>query len=117
MIPPWKARTRIKLEGYKGKSSGTATASKNDAACNGVRKSRQEGEGNLRYHLYNGPVPCDEYQRLEQIYFAALVENSKISLRRANMESETWREAANETRAACEATLSDLNKHRAEHGC
>jgi hypothetical protein len=52
-----------------------------------------------------------------RIYFAALVENSKINLRRANMESETWREAANETLAACEATLSDLNKHRAEHGC
>jgi hypothetical protein len=73
--------------------------------------------GLFRQGHYNGPVPCDEYQRLEKIYFAALVENSKIRLRRANMESETWSEAAMETREACETALIDLNQHGAEHGC
>jgi hypothetical protein len=62
-------------------------------------------------------VPCGEYQRLEKIYLASLVENSKIRLRMANMESETWSEAAKETRAACDTALIDLNQHRAEHGC
>jgi hypothetical protein len=62
-------------------------------------------------------VPCDEYQRLEKIYLTALVEGSKIRLRRANMEGDTWSEAAMETREACEKALIDLNEHRAEHGC
>jgi len=62
-------------------------------------------------------VACDEYQRLEKVYFAALIENSKIILRMANMESETWSEAAKETRAACEYALANLNQHKAKHGC
>jgi hypothetical protein len=67
--------------------------------------------------LDNGPVPCGEYQRLDKIYLAALIESSKISLRRANMETETWSEAAKETRKACERALIDLKQHQAEHGC
>ena len=62
-------------------------------------------------------MPCDEYERLEKIYLAALIENSKIRLRRVNMESETWREAANETRVAWETALDNLNQHIVEHGC
>jgi hypothetical protein len=62
-------------------------------------------------------MPCAEYQRLETIFLTALIENSKIRLRRINMESETWREAAKETRADCEAALEELNAHRREHGC
>jgi hypothetical protein len=67
--------------------------------------------------LFNDPVPCGEYQRLDKIYRAALIESSKISLRSANMETETWSEAAMETRKACKRALIDLKQHKAEHGC
>jgi hypothetical protein len=52
------------------------------APATALEQSRQEGEGIFRHGLYNGPVPCDEYQRLEQIYFAAL--------RRFEPDSTRW---------------------------
>ena len=62
-------------------------------------------------------MDCDERQRLTTIYLAAVVKNSMAGRAVADMKSEDWREATEETRKACEEALADLNAHRKEHGC
>jgi hypothetical protein len=62
-------------------------------------------------------MPCEERERLEKIYLAAVVRNAKAGLGIADMRSEAWREATKDTRDACEEALEQLNAHRREHGC
>jgi hypothetical protein len=62
-------------------------------------------------------VPCGERQRLEKIYFVAVVENDRAAIAIADVESEAWRDATQETREDCAEALADLNQHRAGHGC
>jgi hypothetical protein len=67
--------------------------------------------------VYSSPVPCDERKRLEKVYLDAIRENTMAAAHILNAKSKAWREATKETRAACDATLEALNKHRAKHGC
>jgi hypothetical protein len=59
--------------------------------------------------LYSNPMQCEERQRLTNIYLEAVAENAGIGIRIANMKSETWREATEETRVLYQAKLSDIN--------
>jgi hypothetical protein len=62
-------------------------------------------------------VHCEERERLEKLYLAAVAENSKTGLTIPDMRSEAWRKATKQTREACETALANLNAHRKEHGC
>ncbi len=67
--------------------------------------------------VYSSPVLCEERQLLAKVYLDAVRKNSIAGMRILNTKSEAWREATKETRAACDVTLADLNRHREEHGC
>ncbi len=67
--------------------------------------------------VYSSPMPCEERKRLAKVYLDAVRKTSIAGLRILNAKSEAWREATKETRAACDVTLANLNRHREEHGC
>jgi len=60
---------------------------------------------------------CRARERLITAYMSAIVDASEAGSAIADMKSEAWREATNETREACRNALEDLNAHRREHGC
>jgi hypothetical protein len=60
---------------------------------------------------------CRERERLIAAYMSAVVNVSEAGFAIADMKSEAWREATEETREACRNALEDLNSHRREHGC
>jgi len=67
--------------------------------------------------VYSSPVPCEERKQLAKVYLDAVRKNSIAGMRILNAKSEAWREATKETRAACDLALTELNRHREEHGC
>jgi hypothetical protein len=67
--------------------------------------------------VYSSPVPCEERKRLEKVYLEAVRKNVMAGAHVLNSKSAAWREATKTTRAACDATLADLNGHRGKHGC
>ncbi len=62
-------------------------------------------------------MPCEERMRLAKVYLEAVRKNSIAGMRILNTKSEAWREATKETRAACDAALAELNRHRTQHAC
>jgi hypothetical protein len=70
--------------------------------------------------LSKHPAPCEECQRLADVYLAAIARNNDAASAMATFYREswpdTWREEMKDFRAACQEALENFNRHRAEHG-
>jgi len=77
--------------------------------------------GGFRRGLNNGPVPCEEHQRLISVHLAAVARlneaDEAVAKSRGQGGWEVWHEAAKEARRVCREILADLDRHRQEHGC
>jgi hypothetical protein len=62
-------------------------------------------------------VACDERDQLIRIYLEACIRVADAGKAIPDMKSAEWREATKAARAACKATLTNLSRHRKEHGC
>lgn len=68
------------------------------------------------------PEQCEERERLTAIYLDAVFRNNEAATAMAALNADSWRGNAwrhelKAIRAACEAALEALDRHRAEHGC
>jgi hypothetical protein len=67
------------------------------------------------------PAPCEECQRLTNVYLAAIERNNEAACAMAAFYREgwqdTWREEMKELREACEKALEAADRHRRDHGC
>jgi hypothetical protein len=63
-------------------------------------------------------VPCEEYQRLVGIYFAAIAKSTDAAIAMANFYDDdwpnAWRQEMRDIHRACEKALDDLDQHRRE---
>jgi hypothetical protein len=60
---------------------------------------------------------CDELEKLKKSYLDAFLANVSAGRQNEEKKIDAVHEATMETRAACEAALAALNRHRNEHGC
>ena len=73
------------------------------------------------FYTQTPPVPCEECQRLTNVYLAAVSRNNEAAAVMAALYGDgwqhTWRAEMRELREACEKALAALDQHRREHGC
>ena len=62
-------------------------------------------------------MPCEERKQLAKVYLDAVRKTAIAGMRILNTKSDAWRDATKVARAACDVALTDLNRHREEHGC
>jgi hypothetical protein len=79
--------------------------------------ARSNGDPILSKH----PAPCEECQRLTNVYLAAIERNNEAACAMAAFRGEgwrgTWREEMKDMHVACEEALRNLDAHVKEHGC